>query len=167
MSEITIIQLLAAFIGTMGYAITFKLKDKQIFFAGLGSLMTWFIYLMTIKVTDNIFLCTFIASVFCAVYAEIMARIHKSPTTVYLTTGAMALIPGSRLYYAMTGVISGDNLMLVENGRLAGIIAIAISLGFVLIAICTKYIFKMHSYRLSMADEKLKERERKENAYKR
>ena len=69
------------------------------------------------------------------IYAEIMARVNRAPATIFLTTGAVPLIPGGSLYYTMLGLVSNDELMFAENGSKAAIIALAIALGFVIVAI--------------------------------
>ena len=71
----------------------------------------------------------------CGIYAEIMARVNRAPATIFLTTGAVPLIPGGSLYYTMLGLVSNDELMFAENGSKAAIIALAIALGFVIVAI--------------------------------
>lgn len=135
-----IVQLGAAFLGSIGFALILKIKGKQIFYAGIGGLVTWFIYLMTFEQLHSDFLCNLIASVYVAIYAEIMARVNKAPATIFLTAAAVPLIPGGRLYYTMFGLVSEDQAMFVENGTAAIIIALAISLGFVFVAVVNKYV---------------------------
>ena len=83
----------------------------------------------------GLFLPNLLASVFVGIYAEIMARVNRAPATIFLTTGAVPLIPGGSLYYTMLGLVSNDELMFAENGSKAAIIALAIALGFVIVAI--------------------------------
>ena len=137
------IQLGAAFLGSIGFAIFFKMKGKQIFYAGLGGLITWFIYLMVFDYCQSDFISNLIASIFIGIFAEIMARVNRAPSTIFLTAAAVPLIPGGKLYYTMYGLVSEDNQLFVESGTDAVIIALAISLGFVVVAILKRYLDKI------------------------
>ena len=135
-----ITKLAAAFLGSLGFALILKIKGRQVLYAGIGGLVTWFIYLMTFAQLQSDFICNLIAAVYVAVYAELMARVNKAPATIFLTAAAVPLIPGGRLYYTMFGLVSEDDAMFVENGTAAIIIALAISLGFVFVAVVNKYV---------------------------
>ena len=78
------VQLMSAFLGSIGFAIILKIKGKQIVYAGIGGLVTWLIYLLTFEELHSDFTCNLIAAVFVAVYAEVMARINKAPATIFL-----------------------------------------------------------------------------------
>lgn len=129
------IQIAAAFIGSLGFAVFLKMKGRQIAMAGIGGGLTWALFLLLESCIGGVFLPNLLASIFVGIYAEIMARVNRAPATIFLTTGAVPLIPGGSLYYTMLGLISQDELMLAENGSKALIIALAIALGFVCVAI--------------------------------
>ena len=135
-----IVQLASAFLGSLGFALILKIKGRQILYAGIGGLVTWFIYLMVFAELQSDFIANLIAAVYVAIYAELMARVNKAPATIFLTAAAVPLIPGGRLYYTMFGLVSEDDAMFVENGTAAIIIALAISLGFVFVAVVNKYV---------------------------
>ncbi len=129
------IQIAAAFIGSLGFAVFLKMKGKQVLMAGVGGGLTWALFLALQNYMGGLFLPNLLASVFVGIYAEIMARVNRAPATIFLTTGAVPLIPGGSLYYTMLGLVSNDELMFAENGSKAAIIALAIALGFVIVAI--------------------------------
>lgn len=137
------IQLGAAFLGSLGFAIFLKMKGKQIFHAGLGGLVTWFIYLMTFGFCQSEFVSNLVAAFFVGVFAEVMARVNRAPATIFLTAAAIPLIPGGKLYYTMYGIVSQDKSLFVESGTDAVIIALAISLGFVVVAVIKRYAHKI------------------------
>ncbi len=142
------VQLMSAFLGSIGFAIILKIKGKQIVYAGIGGLVTWLIYLLTFEELHSDFTCNLIAAVFVAVYAEVMARINKAPATIFLTAAAVPLIPGGKLYYTMYGIVSENRQMFEENGTSAIIIALAISLGFVAVAVVNKYLNRLKHFRV-------------------
>ncbi len=130
-----VIQITAAFIGSLGFAMFFKMRGKHVFLAGVGGALTWWIYLLLEASLGGVFLPNLVASIFVGVYAEVMARVNYAPATIFLTSGAVPLIPGGSLYYTMLGLVESDTLMFEENGRKALIIALAIALGFMCVAI--------------------------------
>lgn len=134
-----IIQIISAFVGSIGFAIFFKMKGKQIPFAGLGGAVTWAVYLAVQTQFEGYFVPYLVASIFVALYAEVMARINRAPAWIFITSAAVPLIPGGSLYYTMAGLVNGDQELFVTSGRSALIIALAISLGFVLEAIIARY----------------------------
>ncbi len=134
------IQIAAALVGSVGFAIFFKMRGKQIALAGVGGAITWIVYLICQNYIDGYFIPYFIAAIFVAVYAEIMARVNRAPATIFLTAAAVPLIPGGSLYYTMAGLVAGDEKLFAESGEAAVTIALAISLGFVVVAVITRYI---------------------------
>lgn len=135
-----ITQIIAATVGSLGFAIFLKMKGKQIALAGLGGAVTWAVCLLCQQYAEGNFIPYFIASIFVAVYAEIMARVNKAPATIFLTAAAVPLIPGGSLYYTMAGLVNGDETMLEESGSAVVTIALAIALGFVVVSIITRYM---------------------------
>lgn len=140
-----IIQLVAAFLGSLGFAIVLKIKGKQIIYAGIGGLITWMVYLLVYNQVESYFIGNLVAAIFVAVYAEVMARKNKAPATIFLTAAAVPLIPGGSLYYTMFGVVSQNEEMFIESGTTAIVISLAIALGFVTIAVLNKYFNRIKS----------------------
>lgn len=135
-----VVQIVTACIGSLGFAVFFRMKGKQIIMAGVGGAVTWAVYLMAAALAGGNFMPNIIAAIFAAVYAEIMARVNKAPATIFLTASAVPLIPGGRLYYAMSGLVNEDKTEFTENGEAAVTIALAIALGFVIVALGSKYL---------------------------
>lgn len=138
-----ILQLVAAFVGSLGFAIFFKMKGQQIYLAAVGGMLTWAVYLAFFDVLNNYFTANLIAAIFVAFFAEYMARVNKAPTTIFLTAAAVPLIPGGSLYYTMFGLVSQDEQLFIESGTKAIMISLAIAFGFVIVAVTNKYLNKL------------------------
>lgn len=130
----------AAIAGSLGFGINMKIKMPHVIYAALAGGITYYIYLVAFQAFENHFLSNFLAAVFVSLFAEIMARIHKTPTTIFLTSGAICLIPGGRLYYAMYAIINDDEAAFIENGETALIIALAIASGFMVVTVVMKLL---------------------------
>lgn len=135
-----VVQIIAALVGSVGFAIFFKMKGRQIALAGIGGAVTWMVYLFVQSFVTGYFVPYFAAAVFVAVYAEIMARINRAPATIFLTAAAVPLIPGGSLYYTMAGLVNKDEVLFTQSGEAAIVIALAIAMGFVVVAMITRYI---------------------------
>lgn len=104
----TAIQVLTAFLGSLGFGLIFHLRNRHLVAAALGGMFIWIIYLIAVSAIDGIFFPTLIASAFSALYAEIMARVQKAPATLYLITAVVPLIPGGSLYHTMSCAVRGE-----------------------------------------------------------
>ena len=130
MKEI-VIQLLSAFAG--GFALIFGMRRRYLFFASLGALLGWGVYLLTDSLLDSYFLPPLFAAAFAVTYAELMARALKTPATLFVIPAIIPLVPGGSLFYTMSYAVRGD----AEGARLSGIqtleSALAIAFGISLV----------------------------------
>ena len=130
----TITQLLAAFVGAMGFALIFGMRRRYLFAASLGALLGWGVYLLTERFLSNSFLPPLLAAAFALTYSEMMAKALKTPATLFVIPAIIPLVPGGSLYYTMSYAVHRD----IENARLYGVrtaesaLAIAAGISFVL-----------------------------------
>lgn len=103
-----VIQCITASIGTLGFCMIFHTPPKQLTAPVIGGGICWAIYLLMMRFQLGIFLSTLIAAAFVGIYGEIMAFLEKVPSSLFFIPCCVPLIPGSNLYYAMTGLISND-----------------------------------------------------------
>ncbi len=96
------LQFFAAFIGAAGFGFLFHLQFKHIFPAALGGVLTWVIYVIATTFGFDTFISSLFASAFAAIYSEVIAKIRKAPTTLFLIISVVVLIPGGSLYYTMS-----------------------------------------------------------------
>ncbi|MBQ7116662.1 MAG: threonine/serine exporter family protein [Clostridia bacterium] len=100
--------LISGVIGTVGFSILFKSNKSRVFCCAVGGLLVTAVYLWCVSITDNLFFQNFLPSLFATVYAEIMARVMKAPTTPILACSIIALIPGGRLYNTTYHFVAGN-----------------------------------------------------------
>ena len=142
-----LIEILSATVGTLGFAFVFNIRGKKIVFAALGGMLSWVLYLTLGFFLKDETLRYLIVSVTISVYAEILARLLKTPTTVFSIISLIPLIPGGSLYYTMTGAFSGDTLSFMGNGIRTLKLAAALSIGIVLVSTTTVYVKKHWHYK--------------------
>lgn len=125
--------------GCVGFAMMFNVQGIKLLFCGIGALLDWTVYYMVALQIESDFVPVFVASTAVAVYAQIMARVFKSPATVFLTSSIFPMIPGSHLYYMMYNSVMGMPVEAKSEGTVLLTICIAIATGFVVVAVFNKY----------------------------
>ena len=124
-----IVQLISGMLGSLGFALLFGLRKKYLISASLGGLISWGLYLIGLSFFENIFISCLLASAFCALYSEIVARLQKAPTTLFFITSVVPLIPGSTLYYACSSAVIRDWESAKQYGTITLQYALAIAAG--------------------------------------
>lgn len=128
-----ILQLITAFIGSLSFCFVFNLRKQLLWIASLGSVLCWGIYLIGTYFYEGELIPCLLASAAAALYAEVLARIKKAPATLFLVTGVLPVIPGSKLYYTMSSVVQKDWPKAKEYGLLTVESAVAIAIGISLV----------------------------------
>ncbi|MBQ6824761.1 MAG: threonine/serine exporter family protein [Clostridia bacterium] len=126
-------QLITAFLGTLGFGVLFNIRGRKLWLAALGGLLSWGFFLLLGLWMENEPVRYFLCSVLVSVYAEILARVVKTPTTTFIIISLIPLIPGGSLYYTMASALEGSGPRFLHNGVHTLSLAIALSLGIILV----------------------------------
>ncbi len=136
-----IMQIFAAFIGSFGFAILYNIRGKKLAFAALGGFLSWSLFLILEFMIESEPIRYFIVSATTTLYSEIMARVLKTPTTTFITTALIPLIPGGSLYYTMANAFEGNLESFLLNGIVTLKLAMALALGVVVVTALVKLIY--------------------------
>ena len=71
-----------------------------------------------------------------------MARVLKSPTTVFISPSLIPLVPGASLYYTMTSMFGGDLAVFVGKALSTLQLAAALAFGVIVSSAIMKFINK-------------------------
>ena len=112
-----ILQIAAAFFGSMGFAMMFNVNKKHLLTASVNGILCWAVYLICERAFGNIFLSSFSATLAVTIVSEIQARVIKCPSTPFYISGLIPLIPGSSLYYMINGIAVGDAAAFALHGK--------------------------------------------------
>ena len=82
----------------------------------------------------------FIVALLMSFYAEVMARVQKTPTTTFITTSLVPLIPGGSLYYTMASAFESDLPKFIEKAVGTLQLASALALGIIFATTVTRLI---------------------------
>lgn len=128
-----ILQFFSAFIGAVGFGFLFHLRFKHIFPAALGGVLTWVIYVIATTWGFDIFISCLFASAFAAIYSEVIAKLQKAPTTLFLIISVVVLIPGGSLYYTMSYAVQKNWVKAAMYGSRTVQCALGLAIGMSLI----------------------------------
>lgn len=142
----SIIQVLAAAFGTLGFCISFNIRKKYILVPAFGGLLCWAIYLLLQSLPVGVFVSTLLAAMVVGLYGEIFAHITKVPTTVLFIPACVPMIPGGNLYYMALSMISSDWSQCVKNLVLLSLSAVGIALGLAIISELEKTILNINKH---------------------
>ena len=127
-----IIQILAAITGAAGFGIVFNIPRGKLGVATFGGFVSWVSYLVFAHMGINVYLCGFFAAALTTAYAEIMARVTKSPAIMYAVVGTVPLIPGAGLYRSMFALLRQDMVTAHQQGTYSLLFAASMAAGIVL-----------------------------------
>jgi uncharacterized membrane protein YjjB (DUF3815 family) len=125
-----LIQVISAFFATVAFALLFYLPRKYLVLTGLTGSFGWLIYLLCIRFWNDKVTASFVATLFIALSSHILARIFKTPVTMFLIPGIIPLVPGAGMYQLVHSIV--DNTSSKTSGyfyqtlQIAGAIALGI-----------------------------------------
>ena len=125
-------QLIASFIGCMGFAILFNIHGPGGLLCALGGVLTWAVYAGVLFIGGSELMGYFWGAIVASGYAEVMARIRKYPAISYLVVSVFPLIPGASVYYTMNYAVKNEMDLFASQGMhtiaIAGVMAVGILL---------------------------------------
>lgn len=142
MTNQELLQIITGFIGSLGFAVLFNLRGKRMVAAALAGLFSWTLYVLLSYVIPNEPLNYFIVAMAVSLYAEVMARVLKTPTTTFITTSLIPLIPGGSLYYTMAYAFESDLERFLEKGLATLQLAAALALGIIVATTLTRLFYQ-------------------------
>ena len=134
MSE-QLILVLAASVGSAGFAILFNTSKIQILCAATSGFLVSGLYLLLSGNYESILLNNMLCAMFVTLYAELFARILKAPSSVFLFPAIISLVPGGFLYYSMYGLVTGTPGAAWENANATLLTALGIAMGILVVSV--------------------------------
>ena len=128
-----IAQFIAAFLGTLAFAILYEVQTRIYFVCGLVGAIGWLVYLIafnffSIQESVAIFISAFI--VVCI--SRFSGIIFRCPATMFLVPGIFPLVPGVKVYETFDAYMRNDASDINPFSRGTTLIAIAIVLAILL-----------------------------------
>ena len=138
-----ILQVLAATVGALGFGLLFQIHGRRLLVVALGGGFGWLLYLSLYWLVKDEVVSYFVVALTISLYAEIMARVLKSPSTIFIAPSLIPLVPGASLYYTMSHAFDGNFTQFAERGLKTLSLAAALAVGVILSAIIMKLFAKI------------------------
>ena len=103
-----ILELLAALVGSLGYAGLFNLHGKKLVISALGGMLSWGCYRALGRLISNPNVCALAVSALFTLYSEFLAQRLRAPATIFMAVAAIPMIPGAGLYRTADAMLQGN-----------------------------------------------------------
>ena len=133
-----LIQIFTGFLGSLGFSVLFNIRGRKLWVASLGGLISWTIFLLLEPVFQGEASRYFFAAAAVTVYSEVFARVLKTPTTTFLVSSIVPLIPGGSLYYTMNYALNEQWDLFVQKAFSTLELALALAVGIIDITTLTR-----------------------------
>lgn len=141
-----LIQIIMAFGGTFGFSVFLHINKNKLLPVSIAGAFIWALFLAARHWSGNEMAGLFFASAAASIMAEIFARVMKAPSTVFLISMLVPLIPGGNLYYTMSHLVLGESAQFNVYLRLVLWEASSIALGVMAVVSVVHLIQQMVSY---------------------
>ena len=125
-----LVQLIAAFLGTMSFAVLFGVPRNFYFDAGLCGMMGWLLYLILTRYSAfSAVEVMFCATALITLIALLQSTGRKCPITVFLISGIFPLVPGAGIFWTSYNIVSNQLPEALNTGFAALKATVAIAFG--------------------------------------
>lgn len=137
-----IIKLVCAAVGSLGFGMYVNSKNNKLFSIAISGFLNYFSYYATYKMTGSVFTASTVCALVTFVYSNIMAYVEKCPSTVFILTGLIPIVPGASLFYMMQNLVLSNKALFIKYGIEASWTVIGIAFGITLASVILKIIRK-------------------------
>ena len=127
--------------GALGFALIINVPRKSIIVSSVLGGFAYMVFDIIYYYATNLYFAVFAASVFIAVYSELLARKFKMPAIIFILPGIVALVPGVGLYNTILRLIDNDFFGFLRQGAETIFVACAIASAIAVVNILIRAIF--------------------------
>lgn len=136
-----IVPILMAAVGSVSFGMFFGIISKKLIVSALGGALSWSVYLIGMHFDISEPICYALGAAAGTLFSEILARIVKTPVTLFIITSVIPLVPGGALYYTMLALLQGNQETFLLKGSYTLSAAGAMALGMFASTMLFKMIF--------------------------
>ena len=137
MIEDLLISAAGAFGGTLGFAYVLNVPRRTVLPTSLNGMLGFLIYVLLARYAgQSLIFSYFFATVAVTVICEMLARVLHLPSTIFLLTSLVPLVPGYNFYCAMLALVEDDGAQAAASGLEAIQIVAAIAVGAAVTSVC-------------------------------
>ena len=141
-----LIQICMGYLGSLGFGVLFHLRGKKLIIASLGGFLSWSVFLALAGLIPSEAIRYFLAAAAVTVYAEVFARILKTPTTTFLVVSLIPLIPGGALYYTMNYALNEQWNSFINQAFYTLELACCLAVGIIAVTTLTRMVMALRRH---------------------
>ena len=139
-----LVQAVAAFLGTAGFAVLYGVPRKEYIHASVCSTIGWMAYLVMMRLANaTIIESTFVATLVVVLVSRFMAVDRKCPVIVFQICGVFPLIPGAGIFWTVYYIVNKQLSEAFTSGFTALGMAVAIVIGIIFMTSLPGRMFKI------------------------
>lgn len=123
---VMMIRSLAAGLGTIAFALMFRVRKRHFVDCGVLGTITWLAYMICIKIWNNEAIAVFVSGFAAVLASRVLAVLRRCPATVFLMTSLIPLLPGISLYRTIYYLLMGNAQISMHFGKLCFLTAFTI-----------------------------------------
>ncbi|MBO5939524.1 MAG: threonine/serine exporter family protein [Clostridia bacterium] len=139
-------QLVMSALGSIGFAMIYRVAGKYLPLAALGGVLTFAVYYTVEFFGLGVFAAATFSSAFSALFSEIFAKIKRAPVSIFLLPCSIPIVPGSGLYYTIANFIAKDFAAAWHYLGVTLGIGLGIACGIVVVPVLWHLIFGAITY---------------------
>ena len=139
-------QLITSAIGSIGFAMIYRVAGKYLPLAALGGVLTFAVYYTVEFFGLGVFAAALLSAAFSALFSEVFAKIKRAPVSIFLLPCSIPIVPGSALYYTMANFIAKDFAQAWNYLGIALGVGLGIACGIVVVPVVWQLCFGAISY---------------------
>ena len=130
---VLIIRSLAAGLGTIAFALMFRVRKRHFVDCGVLGTITWFAYMICIRIWTNEAIAVFVSGFAAVLASRVLAVLRRCPATVFLMTSLIPLLPGISLYRTIYYLLMGSAQISMHFGKLCFLTAFTIAVSIAVV----------------------------------
>lgn len=127
-----ILQLVAAMVGTIGFALLFGVPRKYYLLGGAIGAAGWGVYCAAVNACGPT-IATLLATILVIFLSRVASVWKRCPVTIFLISGIIPLVPGGGIYWTSYYLVMNQLGLALETGYQAIKCAVAIVIGIVFV----------------------------------
>lgn len=135
-----VILVLSGIVGTCGFALLFRMTKSKIIWAVIGGGLTCVVYALSCHFFSHEFFQNVFPALFATAYSEVFARLTKSPSTPYIASSIISLVPGGKLFYTMYYFITSEMILFRDTLNQTVRITAGLAVGIIIVSVIIKEI---------------------------
>lgn len=141
------VEIIMAIVGAVGFSLVFNIHGHKLFITAAGGALTWGVYLLIDGLGGNVFISCLAATCASMLFAEVMARVAKTPVIILLVPMLIPMIPGGDLYYMMANLVMDQPTLVRAYGQQLVMEIGAIAFGIILVSTGFQIALRVRQWR--------------------